>query len=181
MSEQEPERITIQHVLVSFKETPVQADRSKEEAETLAGQLLEQARDGADFDALVREHSDDPVQPDDPAPGVYKLLNHGVEGMDFGQMVTQLNTRAAEREQELRKAIEAGELAVDAAEEQMQAFVEELRDQAATAQRELPHPRGAMVAAFGDVGFALQPGEYGVAGYDDESSPFGWHVIRRID
>lgn len=181
MVEQEPERITIQHVLVSFKETPVQADRSREDAEALAAELLEQARGGADFAELVREHSDDPVQPDDPEPGVYRLINHGVEGLDFSQMISQLNTRAAEREETLRKAIEAGELAVDDAEAQMEAFIEELRDQAATAQRELPHPRGAMVAAFGDVGFALQPGEVGVAAYDAEASPFGWHVIRRID
>ena len=181
MERQEPERITIQHVLVSFKETPVQADRTKEEAEALAGNLLEQARGGADFDALVREHSDDPVQPDDPEPGVYRLLNNGVEGMDFGQMVSQLNEQAAAREQQLRKAIEDGEMAVADAEAQMQAFVEELQGKAAVAQRELPHPRGAMVAAFGDVGFALEPGEIGVAGFDADASPFGWHVIRRID
>jgi parvulin-like peptidyl-prolyl isomerase len=181
MERQEPERITIQHVLVSFKETPVQADRTKEEAESLAGTLLEQARGGADFDALVREHSDDPVEADDPEPGVYRLINNGVEGMDFGQMVSLLNEKAAEREQQLRKAIEGGELAVADAEAQMQAFVEELRGKAAEAQRELPHPRAAMVPAFGDIGFALEPGEIGVAGYDDEASPFGWHVIRRID
>ena len=123
-------------MLVSFKETAVQADRTKEEAEALAGELLEKARGGADFDALVREHSDDPVQPDDPEPGVYRLLNNGVEGMDFGQMVSQLNEQAAEREQLLRKAIEDGEMAVADAEAQMQAFVEELRGKAAEAQRE---------------------------------------------
>jgi parvulin-like peptidyl-prolyl isomerase len=181
MSRPEPERITIQHVLVSFKETPVQAERTREEAESLAATLLEQARGGADFDALVREHSDDPVQPDDPQPGVYRLINNGVEGMDFGQLVSLLNERAAEREQQLRKAIEDGEMAVDAAEEAMQAFVEGLRAEADAAQHELPHPRAAMVPAFGDIGFALEPGEVGLAAYHDDASPFGWHVIRRID
>ena len=71
----EPDQITIQHVLVSFKETAVQADRSRDEAESLAGQLLERARGGEDFAAMVVEHSDDPVQPGDEEPGVYRLLN----------------------------------------------------------------------------------------------------------
>ncbi len=34
---------------------------------------------------------------------------------------------------------------------------------------------------FGDVGFRLQVGEIGVAAYDHSKSPFGWHVIRRIE
>lgn len=41
-------------------------------------------------------------------------------------------------------------------------------------------PRGGMVAAFGDVGFKLQVGEYGLAEYDPEKSKFGWHIIKRI-
>ena len=181
MARQEPDRITIQHVLISFKETAVQADRSKEAAEILAAEVLEMARGGTDFAALVRDHSDDPIAPDDPQPGVYRLLNNGAEGMDFAQAVSGLNERAEAQDAKFRKAIEAGELAVADAEEQMTAFIDGLRAEADKAQRELPHPRGAMVAAFGDVGFALEPGECGLAVYDDESSPFGWHIIRRID
>ena len=41
-------------------------------------------------------------------------------------------------------------------------------------------PRGDMVAAFGDVGFPLEVGEVGLAKYDPQTSPFGWHVIKRI-
>ncbi|MDG2014349.1 MAG: peptidylprolyl isomerase [Pirellulaceae bacterium] len=41
-------------------------------------------------------------------------------------------------------------------------------------------PRSGMVAAFGDVGFPLEVGEVGLAKYDPQSSPFGWHVIKRI-
>lgn len=181
MARQEPDRITIQHVLISFKETAVQADRTKEDAEALATEVLEMARSGADFATLVRDHSDDPVEPDDPQPGVYKLLNNGAEGMDFAQAVSGLNERAAEQEAKLRKAIEGGELPVEEAEEQMNTFIEELRAEAEKAQRELPHPRAAMVAAFGDIGFGLEAGEVGLAVHDDESSPFGWHIIRRID
>jgi parvulin-like peptidyl-prolyl isomerase len=41
-------------------------------------------------------------------------------------------------------------------------------------------PRGGMVQAFGDVGFKLKVGEYGLAEYDPEKSKFGWHIIKRL-
>lgn len=42
------------------------------------------------------------------------------------------------------------------------------------------YPRGGMVPAFGNVGFALSPGNIGIADYDPQSSPFGWHIIKRL-
>lgn len=42
------------------------------------------------------------------------------------------------------------------------------------------YPRRGMVAAFGDVGWRLSVGEVGVAPYDPEKSPFGWHLIKRL-
>ena len=41
------------------------------------------------------------------------------------------------------------------------------------------YARGEMVAAFGDVGFPLKVGEFGLAPYDPKTSPFGWHIIQR--
>lgn len=41
-------------------------------------------------------------------------------------------------------------------------------------------PRSQMVPAFGDVGFNLEVGEVGLAAYDRVTSPFGWHIIKRI-
>ena len=40
-------------------------------------------------------------------------------------------------------------------------------------------PREQMVPAFGNVGFALSPGNIDVAEYDASTSPYGWHVIKR--
>ncbi|MFK5955325.1 MAG: peptidylprolyl isomerase [Planctomycetota bacterium] len=176
----EPERIEIQHVLVSFKETQVAADRTREEAEALAAQLLERAKGGEDFTAMVREFSDDPVHEEDPSPGVYKMINTGVDGADFGQVISELNGRAAEKEAALTKLIEEGDLSVDDAQVQMQDFVEELQAEAAKRQGDTPHPRAAMVAGFGDIGFALGAGEVGLAVFDEEKSPFGWHIIKRL-
>ena len=40
--------------------------------------------------------------------------------------------------------------------------------------------RDRMVPAFGEVGFSLAPGEIGMAPYDPARSPFGWHIIKRL-
>jgi len=42
------------------------------------------------------------------------------------------------------------------------------------------YPRNQMVPAFGNVGFALKVGEIGMADYDPQNSPFGYHIIKRI-
>jgi parvulin-like peptidyl-prolyl isomerase len=180
MSAPEPDKITIQHCLVSFKETPVEADRSKEDAQALAAQILERAQGGEDFNALVHEFSDDPSPEDHPQPGTYHMLNTGVEGMDFGQVISDLNGRAAAKEEELKKAIDGGTMELEAAQGAMETFVAELQAEAEKMQSTTPHPRAAMVPGFGNVGFALGAGEVGVAEFDEEKSPFGWHVIKRL-
>ena len=38
----------------------------------------------------------------------------------------------------------------------------------------------AMVAGFGDVGWRLQVGEVGVAPFHSRKSPYGWHIIKRV-
>ncbi len=40
--------------------------------------------------------------------------------------------------------------------------------------------RDGMVPAFGNVGFVLNVGEVGIADFDRGTSPYGWHVIKRI-
>jgi len=42
------------------------------------------------------------------------------------------------------------------------------------------HPRDGLVPAFGNVGFALKVDEIGMAEFDADDSPFGWHIIKRI-
>lgn len=41
------------------------------------------------------------------------------------------------------------------------------------------YPREGMVPAFGDTGFPLEVGEFGLAEFDAEKSPFGWHIVKR--
>ncbi len=40
--------------------------------------------------------------------------------------------------------------------------------------------RNQMVKAFGDTGFRLEVGGIGVAPWDAQASPFGWHIIKRV-
>ena len=40
--------------------------------------------------------------------------------------------------------------------------------------------RDRMVPAFGNVGFAISPGNIGIADYDATASPYGWHIIKRL-
>jgi parvulin-like peptidyl-prolyl isomerase len=42
------------------------------------------------------------------------------------------------------------------------------------------YARGSMVPAFGDVGFGLAVGEIGLAPFDPRTSPFGFHLIKRM-
>ena len=43
------------------------------------------------------------------------------------------------------------------------------------------YPRGQMAGAFGDVGWRLELDQVGVAAYHPDKSPFGWHIIKRIE
>lgn len=40
--------------------------------------------------------------------------------------------------------------------------------------------RDRLAPAFGKLSFSLEPGQTAVAEYDPVQSPFGWHVIRRL-
>lgn len=72
-----PERLAVQHILIAFKGTIPGQDgakvtRTKEEAQALAVKLFEQAKGGADFDALVKANTDDEY------PGIYAMTNFDI-------------------------------------------------------------------------------------------------------
>ncbi len=119
----EPDRIRVQHVLIGFKGSVPGKDitRTQEEAKKLAYEILERARKGEDFGALVKQYTDDAF------PGIYGMTNDGVE------------------------------------------------------PKQGEYPRRRMVPAFGDTGFPLAVGEIGIADYDLQKSPYGWHIVKRIE
>ncbi|MDH4197908.1 MAG: peptidyl-prolyl cis-trans isomerase [Candidatus Aminicenantes bacterium] len=70
----EPERVQVQHILIAFQGSipDAKVTRTKEEAEKLAQELFSRAQKGDNFDALVREYTDD------QHPGIYAMTNHNV-------------------------------------------------------------------------------------------------------
>lgn len=73
-STEPPQFVVVQHILIGFQGTipgkPI--TRSREEAQKLAEDILKRAQSGEDFDALVKQYTDD------QHPGVYKMANFGV-------------------------------------------------------------------------------------------------------
>jgi parvulin-like peptidyl-prolyl isomerase len=71
----EPERVTVQHILIAFKGSlpdDTKVTRSREDAEKLALQVFERAKAGEDFAAMVKMYTNDSY------PGIYKMTNKGV-------------------------------------------------------------------------------------------------------
>jgi parvulin-like peptidyl-prolyl isomerase len=117
-----PEHVQVQHILIGFAGSVPGKDirRTKDEAKKLAYEILDRARKGEDFGALVEKYTDD------SPPGIYGMSGRGI-------------------------APAPGE-----------------------------YSRDGMVPAFGNVGFAISPGNIGIADYDPAASPYGWHVIKRL-
>ena len=82
----EPDRITVQHILIGFKNTVPNKpqERSRKEAKELAYALLQRAEDGEDFDALVKEYTND------SHPGIMLVTNKDAPRVAGGRMRGQL-------------------------------------------------------------------------------------------
>jgi len=67
----EPDRVVVQHILIGFKKSVrgKTIERTKQEAKALAEDLVRRAQEGEDFDALVKEYTDD------RHPGIMILTN----------------------------------------------------------------------------------------------------------
>jgi peptidyl-prolyl cis-trans isomerase B (cyclophilin B) len=170
----EAAKITVQHILVSFKETEVKADRTKEAAEKLANELIKRARDGEDFSALVREYSDDNLIPGDDLPGSYLMVNKGVTDYAFNRARFNVRDKEQALYTELGTKINAKQITLD----QGKATFREFQMKHYGPQ---PIPREQMVSSFGDVSFSLKVGEIGMAEYSPTGSRYGWHIIRRVN
>jgi parvulin-like peptidyl-prolyl isomerase len=75
LAQAEPERVTVQHILIAFKGSlpdDTKVTRSREDAEKLALQVFERAKAGEEFGAMVKLYTNDAY------PGIYKMTNKGV-------------------------------------------------------------------------------------------------------
>lgn len=112
--EHQDDQVKVQHILISFQGAPRMSGvtRSKEEAEKLSADVFQEIQGGADFDQLVKKHTND------SHPGIYPMTKGS---------------------------------------------------------------RSQMVKGFGDVAWRLKVGEVGIAPHDASASPFGWHIIKRLN
>ena len=71
---EEPNWVTVQHILISFKGAipKPSVTRTKDEAKKLAEEVFERAKKGEDFAALVKQYTDDEY------PGIYRMSNKGI-------------------------------------------------------------------------------------------------------
>ncbi len=71
---EEPNWVTVQHILISFKGAIPKptVTRTEGEAKELAEEVFERANKGEDFDALVKQYTDDEY------PGIYRMSNKGI-------------------------------------------------------------------------------------------------------
>jgi membrane-associated protease RseP (regulator of RpoE activity) len=76
----EPESVMVQHVLIAFGDrasTPAGKKRTLEEARKIAEDVLSKAKNGADFDALVKTYSEDAGSVSKTPAGSYTIMQDG--------------------------------------------------------------------------------------------------------
>jgi hypothetical protein len=117
-----PDKVTVQHILIGFKRSipNKKITRTKKEAKVLAEDLFRKVQEGDEFDALVREHTDDSY------PGIISMTNRGIDAMGG-------------------------------------------------------RGRDDMVPGFGDAAFRLEVGEAALVPFSARLSPYGWHLVKRVE
>jgi hypothetical protein len=175
-----PERIVIQHILISQAGVRgTGSTRTPEEAKQLADDLVARARGGEDFGALVNEYTDDAASKTADPPGSYRMLNSGVFDYDSVRESMQIQKQAEEIRTGVMAKVNAGEITPQEAQQVFMAEVEKL-GLIEKLQAVQWMSRDDMVPGFGEVGFSLAVGEVGLLEYDPVKSPFGYHIIKRV-
>ena len=108
----------------------------------------------------------------------------GFQGSIPGKTVTRTKAEAEKLAQEVLDKARKGE--------NMDALVQKYTDDQYPGVYDLandgvtPDPakgeykRSGMVKGFSDAAFGLSVGNVGISNYDPSSSPFGWHIIKRL-
>jgi hypothetical protein len=121
---------------------------------------------------------------DEPGVVVVQHILIGFKKSIPGKKLDRTKIEARELAEELLERARSGE-------EEFDALVEEYTEDRHPGIYKLtnddaPRMAGArmrreMVPGFGDVAFELQVGEVGLAAYSASMSPYGWHVIKRLE
>ena len=150
----------------------------------------------AGCNAPVKPNTNISANTDPPKPAGepdYIKLQHiliGFEGSVRGKRIERTKEEAKERAEKILKFAQDGE--------DFDELVKSFTDDSApgiynVANYGLPgdkssddpsnhvYKRSGMAHAFGDVGFPLEVGEIGMASHHEKFSPYGWHIIKRLE
>ncbi len=175
-----PAKVVVQHILISMAGTAVEGvTRTKEEAAELAADILKRARDGEDFGAMVAELTDDKTSITAVPPGSYRMLNNGVFDYESTRDSIMIQKEYQGKQAEISERVNSGALTPQDASKEFKEWFEEVKLMERL-QATQWMDRGNMATGFGDLSFSLAVGEIGIAEYDPKTSPFGWHIIKRV-
>lgn len=113
---------------------------------------------------------------DESLQGVAEVLHILIQHKDGGTETRKLK-EAEERAAEVYRRVAQGE----DFEKLRQEFCDDTRKQKEQGRDAQPYKVQGMVADFMDVSLRLKVGEVGVCDYNADSSPFGWHIIKRVE
>ena len=165
----------VDSLLITTREPAAPPDRTFEEAEALAQSLLRQAKDGADFLDLVRQHSEDPVQRDQPNPVGFRFLDGPAEpGMAQPEVAAARRT-TDQALADLQEKKHRGEIEGQAVLDERDRLVADMQR---TIRTHVAIPRKER-AALADVAFDMSVGEVRLIAPDEHGSLEGFYLVKR--
>jgi peptidyl-prolyl cis-trans isomerase B (cyclophilin B) len=179
----EPEFVSVQHILISFEgatRNVAKKPRTRAEADEIVADLMRRIEAGEDFNALVKEFSDDNFLPTDEQPSVYGMSNTGVQNVERSRAEFALQKEAQTLQEQYRARINNKAMTTQEAQKEFNSWVQTKLAELDVQFGETGMPRGQMAPAFGDVGFKLKVGEVGLAEPHEDKSTFGFHIIKRL-
>ena len=178
----EPERVHVQMLLVGFEGSRTRATRTKQEAQELAKTLLGRLEEGADFESLAAEFSDDPQHVSLAGQsGIYgwRLLNTGIWDRESEKQIASMNRDGQSRARSLQAEQAAGTLGMEEFRQAVQELQKEIQGKLLSSiwvnRNQLPRPYSAASRAF-----QMEVGESVLVEHDNSSNPLGWMLLRRV-
>jgi peptidyl-prolyl cis-trans isomerase B (cyclophilin B) len=171
-----PNTVEVQTLLVGVGGGILPVERTLEQAKELSQALFERAKNGEDFDSLVREYSDDPVQKGMGSPVGYRFANEGSFPKEGQRAVNEMVAEFQAKFDQLGELKRQGQLTsaqVATQARQLQVDIERrIRVQSTT-------PR-AQRRALADRAFGLEVGEIQWIPRDPARTLKGFYLMRRI-
>jgi hypothetical protein len=126
-----------------------------------------------------------PVKPATPPEHIeVQHVLIGFQGSVPGKTVTRTKAEAEKLAQEVLERARKGEsmdqLVQQYTDDQFPGVYDLANDGVAPDPAKQEFKRSGMVKGFSDAAFGLSVGNVGISNYDPTTSPFGWHIIKRL-